>query len=580
MLKGLFGNTHDVKSAGVPPVTGAIPRLAAKELLLPYTDLLNKIEELAGVPREFYRRYYETAIHNYAEFVQQLPASETHHHSTAGGMLRHGLEVAMTALKLRRAHLLPAGATPEEITQKQDLWTYAIFSAALCHDVAKPAVDQSVTLYDSEGNASQWVPWSGPISASVQWYRTSFRRDRVHGLHERSSLILINFILPKEGLGWLSSDSSVFSQWVACTSGDTDQAGKIGEIVKQADHESVARNLGAEPDRQLTISNVNPLHEKLLTGLRYLLNEGELPLNRNGAAGWLVGDDLWLVSKRAIDTLRAHLLMEGHSGIPNRNDRIFDDLQQRGILVPCNDRAVWRCSVKGDDWQHELTLIQFPAGKIWIDPESRPEAFCGEVVPVEVDGAIEGFQQVSVTSESDVNRSELGKDNSELELPELLPEESDDGNLRSVEFNNNAGHDSHSTSKGGNAKSTTMDNIGQYFLDWLHENIRTGQLAIDAPGSRIYNVPEGLFLVSPAIFKDFVDRTRSELNWEHVQKRFLKLGIHTKTSDGLNVHKHNVNRVSLHGIVLSELELQRASRFDRQWRIGAFRGAHALAPKR
>lgn len=110
MLKGLFSKTHDLKPASVTPVVGALPRLTPKELLLPYTANLNKIEELAGLPREFYRRYYETSFHNYAEFVQQLPASETHHHSAHGGMLRHGLEVAMTALKLRGAHLLPAGA--------------------------------------------------------------------------------------------------------------------------------------------------------------------------------------------------------------------------------------------------------------------------------------------------------------------------------------------------------------------------------------------------------------------------------------------------------------------------------------
>ncbi|MGR9105928.1 MAG: TraI domain-containing protein [Gammaproteobacteria bacterium] len=78
----------------------------------------------------------------------------------------------------------------------------------------------------------------------------------------------------------------------------------------------MARNLGADPNRQPTDSNVKPLHEKLLIGLGYLLNKGELPLNRNGAAGWLVGDDLWMVSERTIDMLRGHLLMEGHSGIP------------------------------------------------------------------------------------------------------------------------------------------------------------------------------------------------------------------------------------------------------------------------
>ncbi|MGR9105929.1 MAG: conjugal transfer nickase/helicase domain-containing protein [Gammaproteobacteria bacterium] len=153
-------------------------------------------------------------------------------------------------------------------------------------------------------------------------------------------------------------------------------------------------------------------------------------------------------------------------------------------------------------------------------------------------------------------------DDSEFELPDLLPHGPNGRTTRSVEFDDDAGHESGSTSKEGNTKSTVTDDSGRQFLDWLRENIRTGQLTVDSPGSRIYSVPEGLFLVSPAIFKDFVDRAGSELNWEYVQKRFLKLGIHTKTPDGLNVHKHTVNGVSLHGIVLSGLEFSPRSRSE------------------
>jgi len=51
-------------------------------------------------------------------------------------------------------------------------------------------------------------------------------------------------------------------------------------------------NLGAEFSTLSSQFSTIPLHEKLLTGLRQLVKEGELPLNRNGAAGWLVEDDL------------------------------------------------------------------------------------------------------------------------------------------------------------------------------------------------------------------------------------------------------------------------------------------------
>ncbi|MCI0668059.1 MAG: TraI domain-containing protein [Methylococcaceae bacterium] len=549
MLKCRFSKTPDPKPTNIPPITGALRRLTANELLITHTSILNKIEELAGVPREFYHRYYETALLNYANFVQQLPASENHHHSMLRGMLQRGLEVAVIALKLRRAYLLPHGATPEVIIQKQDLWTYAIFAAALCHDIAKPAVDQAVALYDAEGKSSQWIAWTGPIPESVKWYRTKFRLERVHRLHEKASLLLVGHILPKEGIEWLNDDLSAFSPWVACIGGDTDQAGAIGEIVGRADRESVARNLGGDADAQTFVSGAKPLPEKLLTGLRHLLTEGELPLNRNGAAGWLVGNDLWLVSKRAIDTLRAHLLAEGHSGIPNRNDRIFDELLQRRMLVPCNDRAIWRCIAKCDEWEHELTLIRLPAGKIWSDPESLPEPFCGEVIPVEVEGIVDDIQPAPAMNQPYTEANNLRSETSDRNWSELIPDVPDSGNIQSVDIEDDAESENRPIFQKTHTKSTTPDNLGRQFLNWLRENIRNGQLSVDAPGSRIHNIAEGVFLVSPAIFREFVETTRSELSWEKVQKRFLKLNLHVKTADGLNVHKRLVSGVVLHGII-------------------------------
>jgi Putative helicase len=114
MLKSLFRRSIPIiPSSRSSAVVNAVSFRTANELLLPHTAILNEIVGLAGVPRDIYRRYYQTAIHNYAIFVQQLPASESHHHSALGGMLQHGLQVSLVALKLRRAYLLPPGASPE-----------------------------------------------------------------------------------------------------------------------------------------------------------------------------------------------------------------------------------------------------------------------------------------------------------------------------------------------------------------------------------------------------------------------------------------------------------------------------------
>lgn len=134
--------------------------------------------------------------------------------------------------------------------------------------------------------------------------------------------------------------------------------------------------------RQAPGARVRLLHERLVTGLRYLIDRGALQLNRPDAAGWLVGEDLWLVVKTALDALRAHLLQEGQSGIPVDNRRLMDELRQCGVLIPTGDRAVWPARVVLRDWQQDLTLLRLPAARLWPDRETRPDACHGTISPL------------------------------------------------------------------------------------------------------------------------------------------------------------------------------------------------------
>ncbi|WP_235185818.1 MobH family relaxase [Methylomarinum vadi] len=335
------------KSEAVPPdIPGILSIRSVDDLLSPHQGMMVQIDELAGLSERNFNRYYLHTIRNFARFVQLLPASEVHHHAGPGGMLTHTLEVCVNALKIRRSYLLSESGGAEEIAAKQDLWTYAVFLAALSHDLAKVAVDQSVTVYDADRKAIPWSPWDSFLDEQGVWYSTEFQRGRKYRLHEKASLLLIHRIIPSYALNWLSGDRHIFEQWLACVSGDIENASSIGEIVGAADSKSVATNLGADSSRMPAV-RTKPLHEKMLTALRHLLNEGELPLNRNGAAGWVSGDDCWLVSKRTVDATRDQLTQEGHSGIPTKNGRMFDILQEHGVLIPYGDKAIWPAVVEG-----------------------------------------------------------------------------------------------------------------------------------------------------------------------------------------------------------------------------------------
>jgi hypothetical protein len=88
--------------------SGELPVLGAPELLvLTKTDGLRAaIQSKCGFSAEHFERTVMPVLNAYAEFVQQLPASESHHHAQPGGLLIHGLEVAGFALTFRRGQIL------------------------------------------------------------------------------------------------------------------------------------------------------------------------------------------------------------------------------------------------------------------------------------------------------------------------------------------------------------------------------------------------------------------------------------------------------------------------------------------
>ncbi len=368
----------------VPPDVPGIMLVKSIDVLLEqHAGRVTQINELAGLSNINFDRFYLSAIQNYARFVQQLPASEVHHHAGVGGMLSHALEVCVIALKIRRSYLLSETGGAEEISQKQDLWTYAVFIAALCHDLAKVAVDQVLTIYDENHGQQNWEPWDHFIDEQGQWYTSEFVRNRQYKLHEKASPLLINRIMTSQGMKWISSDQKIFSCWLASISGDMDNASSMGGIISIADSKSVAANLGADNSRMPAVKTI-PLHEKMLTALRYLLMEGELPLNRNGAAGWIKGDDCWLVSKRTVDAIRDQLIQEGHTGIPTKNGRMFDILQEYAVIIPYGEKAIWSAAIEGEGWSNDLTLIKVATNKIWLNPTQRPNDFEGNIVVAEI----------------------------------------------------------------------------------------------------------------------------------------------------------------------------------------------------
>ena len=126
-MLSLFQPKRPAAVADAAPTPAALPKgllrpeAAASLLATPRRQkLLEHIWQRTSLSRKQFASLYRRPLERYAELVQVFPASESHHHAYLGGMLDHGLEIVAYSLKLRQAHLLPIGASPEDQTTQAE----------------------------------------------------------------------------------------------------------------------------------------------------------------------------------------------------------------------------------------------------------------------------------------------------------------------------------------------------------------------------------------------------------------------------------------------------------------------------
>lgn len=351
--------------------------------------LMNKLDPLIAQCRDrmgfdyaIFKNDCLPLIYKSAEWVQMLPASESHHHAQPGGLVLHMLESASVALRLRQGYLLPVGAAPEEIPERKHRWTYGVFLAALLHDIGRPIADIQVKLK----NNALWQPLAGSmLEQGIAQYKLNFEiKKRDYELHKRLPIILFQRLVPPHVLTWLAQDPMLMQELTSYLSGDSQHDGAIKEIVTKADSESVRQNLLLGPRTRFAAAKTIPLIERLMQALRIMLEEGRFSLNRAGAHGWVWDNKLWFVSKRVADDVRSFLIeRESGEGIPgkDKNDRLFDTWQEYGALITTpENKAIWSINISLDDgWSKDFTVICFSLDKLFANPSQYPKSVAGRI---------------------------------------------------------------------------------------------------------------------------------------------------------------------------------------------------------
>ncbi|MFR0672098.1 MobH family relaxase [Enterobacterales bacterium AW_CKDN230030176-1A_HGKHYDSX7] len=554
MKRWWFKSQKGLPEEITPAAVGFHQPLSA-ELLLAASHrkrLLERIWQYTALSQPQFEQLYLEPIRRYATYVQQLPASESHHHAYPGGMLDHGLELVACSLKLRQSYLLPSGAAPEDQAVQADAWSAAIAYGALLHDVSKIAVDLQVEYQNGE----RWHPWHGPLN---QPYRFRYLPDRDYQLHGAAAGLLYTQILTPALLDWLSGYPILWRHLLLLLADHYEHAGTLGELVLQADRVSTAQNIGANPTKALKAPK-HSLQHHLLAGLSHLV-KSEFKLNQPGAAGWLTVDHLWLVSKTATDRLRAYLLAQSVDGIPSSNIAMFDELQSHGLVdATPGGKAVWSANVTDDDWQHRFTFLRMQPSLIWAD-EPRPDCFKGTVEPM-----MEHSLPTGETCESALDLPEPTPEGKQP-VPEHPNQDFDylDDLMDMLQEQNEVD----TGPSAGSLQSTTApskDTEGVAFLEWLRDGVRSHRLVVNDSKAKVHTVDGTFFLVTPGIFQRYAAEHPEQTeggnqneHWRRIQRQFEKLDVHVRKPNGQNIWTCRVRgprkTTSLNGYILRDTNL-------------------------
>ena len=613
--------TRQIRTPTIPP--GWLPVLSAEALTqhLEVDSLIASIRVKTGIAPANFERDYGQTVGQFMAFVQLLPASESHHHAQPGGLLLHALETANIALHLRRAQVLPPGVAPEDIQRREHRWTFGVFLAALIHDVGKPLADLHIVIAKQRGEGT-WSPLAGTMAeCGATRYRVTFGSSRSapdgtpgvrnYAAHQRMGIFLLQQLVPQSTLAWLSEDAELLSQLTAFLSGE-DKSNAVAWIVTQADRESVRLNLLTGPRTRFASARAVPLIERLMEALRRMLAEGGcLPLNRPGAAGFVADGQVWFVSKRLADEVRAYLAAhESAAGIPGpeKNDRLFDVWQEYGALVtnPETGGAIWRVRVQADGFDQVLTLLRFPLEKLYPTPASYPANFAGQVIPL-IDARDSSLMETTEEGVPTSAGAEIGSTPqdgghfSPVVVPSsgLPPMPSPGGDPEpepaADEFleEDDATHflprppDGHRIAPmrlpdkpikpDGLAKpkaaSQGPSDAALRFMGWLQQGLANGGIAHNESGAMVHFAAEGMLLISPRIFRHFAERfgekgdgTPSTLAEDKlgtgIQREVIKAGWHLLGPKKTNVHKYQVvRRNGKGGSQLSVMIIREPQRF-------------------
>ncbi len=316
-----------------PPFVKGLPASHPDRLIETQHELIGQIRESGLASKDVYEEFYLGPLRRFASYAHLLPASETHHHRGAGGLFRHAIEVALWSLQSGDRVLLPGDQTPRRRRELEPRWHSAVFLAALCHDLGKPITDLIVTNQDG---AKVWDPfcedlYTWAIGNQVERYFLRWRKNRGTS-HTSVSLLLVERIVGRSGLGWISQgDPNLVTWMMEAISGHPSQENMIHNLIVRSDQVSVTRDIEGMGATFAGYEIGIPVERILLDIMRRLVRDGVWIVNEPGSRLWHMDGHLYLVWPAGGEEIAAIINQEKMPGLPRTPNSILDMLVERKL---------------------------------------------------------------------------------------------------------------------------------------------------------------------------------------------------------------------------------------------------------
>jgi len=316
-----------------PPFMKGLPVVPPDRLLDTQQEVLTRIANTSIATPDIFERHYLAAIKRFASFAHLLPASQSHHHRGAGGLLRHAIEVGLWAMQSADRVLLDAAKTPAQRREMEHRWQLAVFLAGMCHDAGKPVTDLTVTDKD---RTTTWSPITEDLitwatRGRINAYFLAWREGRARQ-HTALSSLIGERIIGAETLAWIAKGETELVVWLLeSLASNPSPTNLIHDLVIMADQTSVERDLKTLGVAMAGYDLGVPVERHLTDIMRRLVREGMWLINEAGARLWNIGGHLYLVWPAAGEDLARQVREDGIPGIPRTPDGILDMLVERQI---------------------------------------------------------------------------------------------------------------------------------------------------------------------------------------------------------------------------------------------------------